>query len=248
MKHTLRYRQQDLELTEGRFLIGRAASCQLSLDDPLVSRNHAVISVSAAGVTIEDLGSRNGVTVNGERIAGVHEVKHGDQIAIGSQALVYLVRRDVPADTLVQSSSQRVQAFGLLGVLADKALALGRGDEAERLLGEQLNTVLAEVESGRPVPDDAVDRATEYALKLAMATGSGAWVDYIFRVYTAAQRPCPAAVVDELYTVLRKVQKVSLGALRDYVAVLRERSGSLGPAERFLVSRIEGLERLASAM
>jgi len=248
MKHTLRYRQQDLELPEGRFMIGRAASCQLSLDDPLVSRNHAVISVSAAGVTVEDLGSRNGVVVNGERIQGVHKVKHGDQIVIGSQELMYLLRRDVPADTLVQPATQRLQTFGLLGVLADKALALGRGDEAERLLGEQLHALLNDLEGGRPVHDESVDRATEYAIKLAAATGNGAWVDFIFRAYMAAQRPCPATVVDELYTVLRKVEKVNLGALRAYLAVLKEKAASLGPAERFLVSRIEGLERLASAM
>jgi hypothetical protein len=35
--------------------------------------------------------------------------------------------------------------------------------------------------------------------------------------------------------------------LRSYVAVLRERQQRFGPAERFLVQRIEGLERLAAA-
>ena len=229
-------------------MIGRAASCQLSLDDPLVSRNHAVISVTEHGVTVEDLGSRNGVKVNGERVEGAYKVNHGDQILIGGQELLYLFRRDVPADTLVQPATQRLQTFGLLGVLADKALALGRGEEAERLLGEQLNALLAEMESGRTVSNESVDRASEYSLKLASATLNGAWVDYIFRAYTAAQRPCPAVIVDELYTVLRKVPKVNLGLLRAYLAVLKEKSASLGPAERFVVNRIEGLERLASAM
>ena len=248
MKHTLRYRHQDLDLPEGKFMIGRAASCQLSLDDPLVSRNHAVISVSEAGVTVEDLGSRNGVKVNGARVEGVHKVTHGDQIMIGGQELLYLFRRDVPADTLVQPATQRLQTFGLLGVLADKALALGRGEEAERLLGDQLNALLAELEGGRSVSTESLDRACEYSLKLASATLNGAWVDYIFRAYSAAQRPCPATVVDELYTVLRKVQKVSLSGLRSYLAILKEKTASLGPAERFIVNRIEGLERLASAM
>jgi hypothetical protein len=248
MKHTLRYKHQDLELPPGKFMIGRAASCQLSLDDPLVSRNHAVISVSEDGVTVEDLGSRNGVRVNGDLVAGAHKVSHGDQIVIGSQELVYLFRRDAPADTLIQPATQRLQTFGLLGILADKALALGRGEEAERLLGEQLQALLAEMERGHFVQNEVVDRACEYSLKLAIATNDGAWVDYIFRVYTAAERPCPAAVVDELYNELRKVQKVSLTVLRAYLSVLKEKSLTLGPAERFVVSRIEGLERLASAM
>jgi hypothetical protein len=107
---------------------------------------------------------------------------------------------------------------------------------------------LAELEGGRSVSSESVDRACEYSLKLASATSNGAWVDYIFRAYGAAQRPCPASVVDELYTVLRKVEKVNLTGLRTYLAILKEKSASLGPAERFVVNRIEGLERLASAM
>lgn len=248
MKHTLRYRHQDLELPPGRFVIGRAASCQLSLDDPLVSRNHAVISVTEDGVIVQDLGSRNGVKVNGMRVEGPHKVKHGDQIMIGGQELVYLFRHDVPADTLIQPATQRVQTFGLLGILADKALALGRGDEAERLLGDQLHSLLADLESGRAPQGDTLERATEYSLKLASATGNGAWVDYIFRAYMAVERPCPAVVVDELYTVLRKVQNVNLTVLRSYLAVLKKNLAGLGPAERFLVSRLDGLERLAAAM
>ena len=42
MRFRLRYLQHDLELNEGTFAVGRNVSCQLSLDDPLVSRRHAV--------------------------------------------------------------------------------------------------------------------------------------------------------------------------------------------------------------
>ena len=80
-----------------------------------------------------------------------------------------------------------------------------------------------------------------------MATGNGRWVDYIFRLHSALGRPCPAPVVDELYSVLRKVKAVNLSVLRDYLEGLHELSGSFGPADRFLLSRIEGLERLAAA-
>ncbi|HEX7663979.1 MAG TPA: FHA domain-containing protein, partial [Polyangiaceae bacterium] len=38
--------------------MGRNASCQLSLDDPLVSRRHALIIVAGGQVTVQDLGSR----------------------------------------------------------------------------------------------------------------------------------------------------------------------------------------------
>ena len=49
MRFRLRYLQHDLELSEGQFAVGRNASCQLSLDDPLVSRRHALLSVARDG-------------------------------------------------------------------------------------------------------------------------------------------------------------------------------------------------------
>jgi len=47
--------------------------------------------------------------------------------------------------------------------------------------------------------------------------------------------------------VLLKVKAVNLTVLRDYLDGLHDRSASLGPADRFLLSRLEGLERLAAA-
>src|SRR5262245_27924712 len=63
MKYRLRYQQHDFELGDGQFVIGRGADCQLALDDGLVSRRHAMISVADEDVFVEDLDSRNGVKV-----------------------------------------------------------------------------------------------------------------------------------------------------------------------------------------
>jgi len=247
LKHVLRYRHHDIELSEGKFVIGRAAGCQLSLDDPLVSRHHAALTVEGKMVTVEDLGSRNGVKVNGDLISGRYSVQHNDQLVIGGQELKYLSRLDNMGVTLVQPATQRVPTFGLLGILADKAFALGRGDEAERLLTELLDQVLSDLEAGREVKPELFDRSTEYAMKLASATASARWVEYVFRAFGALRRPCPAGIVDELYTLVRRIDRLNLGALRTYIEVLRDNTGTLGPTERFLVSRIEGLERLAAA-
>ena len=247
MKHSLRYDDKDIELPPGEFVIGRAANCQLSLDDPLVSRNHATLTVTSDAVVLADLGSRNGVRVNNERIEGKRTLAHGDQISIGSQDMVLMSRRELAADTLIQAPTQRAATFGLLGILADKALAMGRGEEAEKLLFEQLDQLLVDAQRGVNVITDTLERASEYALKLAVATSHGRWVDYIFRLHAAVGRTVPGPVVDELYTVMRKVKAVNLTVLRDYLEGLRELSASLGPADRFLLSRLEGLERLAAA-
>ncbi|HYQ41008.1 MAG TPA: FHA domain-containing protein [Polyangiaceae bacterium] len=247
MRHSLRYNDHDIDLPPGEFVIGRAASCQLSLDDPLVSRNHATLTVTPEAVVVADLGSRNGVRVNSDRIEGKRALTHGDQISIGNQDMTLLSRRELVADTLIQGPNSRASTFGLLGILADKALAMGRGEEAEKLLFELLDQLLVDAQRGVTITTETLERASEYALKLAIATSHGRWVDYIFRLHAAMGRMCAGPIVDELYTVLRKVKAVNLAVLREYLAGLHELSRHLGPADRFLLSRLEGLERLAAA-
>jgi len=83
----LRYASEDIELSVGDFTLGRAADCRLLLRDALVSRRHAVLHVEESRVLVEDLSSRNGVLVNGAKIKGPVELRHGDRIAIGGQEL-----------------------------------------------------------------------------------------------------------------------------------------------------------------
>ncbi|MFZ6185386.1 FHA domain-containing protein [Nannocystis pusilla] len=103
MGFRLRYLAHELELPLGDFVIGRSTECQLSLDDPLVSRRHAVLSVGSDGVTIEDLGSRNGVYINGLKIARETSLKDGDKITIGSQEMVLLARSSLARSSLARN-------------------------------------------------------------------------------------------------------------------------------------------------
>ena len=68
-------------------LVGRSRECDVVLEDSNVSRNHARIAFTGEGAwTIEDLGSTNGVLVNGARIKGVHEIAAGDRVELGTVA------------------------------------------------------------------------------------------------------------------------------------------------------------------
>ena len=49
-------------------MIGRSAACHVSIEDPLVSRQHARVSIDGDSATIEDLGSRNGLLIGGRPI------------------------------------------------------------------------------------------------------------------------------------------------------------------------------------
>ena len=71
----------------GETLLGRSPYCSIVLSDARCSREHAAIRVTAAGPTIQDLGSRNGTRVNGELLTGVKQLAPGDRIEIGSQRI-----------------------------------------------------------------------------------------------------------------------------------------------------------------
>jgi predicted component of type VI protein secretion system len=289
MPFRLRHLQHNFELGIGEFAIGRSADCQLSLDDPLVSRKHALLVVRPDSVVIKDLGSRNGVVVNGIKIDTSRVLINGDRVLIGSQELTLLAvqgssrenqqvfRRHVGAQTLSsfaarpstpgssltpgaesiparispeagkEATSNRVNSFPLLSTLADKALALGRPEEAERILASLMTEVLSNAQRGDVLPTETVDQAAQYGVRLAGATAKGSWVDYVVALYAAVRRPCPGPIVDELHGVVRKTNTVDLASLRAYVDLLRAASIGFGPAERFLVQRIEGLERLVAS-
>jgi len=71
--------------------IGRELKNDLILDDPRVSRYHAVAHKTAEGVTFRDLGSGNGVFVNGHRITPNVDIKltENTQIKLGSSTLTF---------------------------------------------------------------------------------------------------------------------------------------------------------------
>ncbi|CAA9252629.1 MAG: hypothetical protein AVDCRST_MAG77-2273 [uncultured Chloroflexi bacterium] len=62
--------------------IGRDGQSAVCLNSPYVSRHHARIERRAGGVWLVDLGSRNGVAVNGKRVVGDVALRPGDVIAI----------------------------------------------------------------------------------------------------------------------------------------------------------------------
>lgn len=244
MKFVLRHGPREIPLPLGRFVIGRAETCELPLDDPLVSRQHAALEVTHDGVVASDLGSRNGIKVNGVRVEAPRRLAPGDELGVGNHTFTVNIGREAMTDTMEMASTQRLPVFGLIGILGDKALALGRADEAERLLGPQIELLLEEARDGRRVDAVTLDQASSLSLRLAAVVESGKWIDVVFRLHRILRRTCSTAVVDELYTVFRKVRQPSLVELREYLGVLHEIENGLGPADRFLVRRLEGLERL----
>jgi pSer/pThr/pTyr-binding forkhead associated (FHA) protein len=65
-------------------LLGRDGDVAVWLESPSVSRHHARIRVSGTDATIEDLGSKNGTYLRGERLATPSPLTDGDEIRLGS--------------------------------------------------------------------------------------------------------------------------------------------------------------------
>lgn len=93
--YLLRYGGRDIELPEGDIILGRSRRSGVRIEDDSVSRNHALLSIRAGKVTVRDLGSSNGLFVNGKRSGRESLVQNGDVIGMGT-ATVSL--RIVPPD------------------------------------------------------------------------------------------------------------------------------------------------------
>lgn len=74
-------------LPPGHYTLGRAAQCEIRIDSPRVSRQHAEIVVTDSHVTLRDLSSVNGVFVDGVRIDQSRELASGDRFVIGELEL-----------------------------------------------------------------------------------------------------------------------------------------------------------------
>lgn len=298
---------QTIELRTGTVQVGRSSACHVVLDDALVSRRHAQFVIARGTVTLEDLGSVNGVFLNTRRLKEPEQLRDGDRVQVGKAEFVLraseaqdrprearraaetLHNIEIPTELLRRQSVAREQgkaadtaappplppepepsagrgkrrsrapesgdgeeptrerdAMDLLGMVADKVLVLGRGDEAERIMSNMLNNVLMDARASGSVTPRSAERAVAYALKLAEASGRARWIDYVFELYLSIKRPLPAPVVDQLYTLVRKVNGTSLTTLRTYLTTLQGLAHQFGPSERFVLQRLEGLERVAA--
>lgn len=73
---------------EGTVELGRGGGGSAELSDPTISRRHARLVIDqAGGLSIEDLGSRNGTLVNGRLITGVETLSVGDVIDVGDTTI-----------------------------------------------------------------------------------------------------------------------------------------------------------------
>lgn len=144
-------------------VIGRAENATVQLRDSLVSRTHARIVRRPEGRVVEDLGSRHGTWVNGQRIARAR-VDYGDQIRVGGTVLL-LAHRDPLEEKLLER--EQLEILGRLGA--------GMVHDMNNLLAISLASagwLASFLEDPTPSPSDLLEaRACVASITTATARG-----------------------------------------------------------------------------
>ncbi|HEU0030162.1 MAG TPA: ATP-binding protein [Kofleriaceae bacterium] len=123
-------------------VIGRADTCQIRVDDPMVSASHATIEKRPDGTfQIRDLNSRRGTYVGSRKVTEA-ALRDGDELLIGAARLRF--EDDRPIAQGSQSGSQSTSAMQeelvRLRAIVELGRAIGVEHDLERLLGRVLDT------------------------------------------------------------------------------------------------------------
>ncbi len=264
-RYRLRSADADIALTDGRFFVGRGRECQLVLDDPLVSRRHAVLFVDGGRVTVEDLGSRNGTLVNGARIEAAVMLEEGDRLTIGVHQLTLVAgargreRKQTvghgfpsgayerPAPTVrppapvADEATRSISIFGMLIGACERALVQGDVRDAETSAGNLVVSLRAEILRGRSPDDRTMGALVSICLGLAAVTGSARWLERLFEVFGAARRVMDAETIDHVHEEVLRQGFVVDAALEAYLARLRLGTPCFTDDQQRLVARLEEL-------
>jgi pSer/pThr/pTyr-binding forkhead associated (FHA) protein len=245
-----------VELLPGLTVVGRSRTCHIPIPDPQISRRHATFSNNGREVHVRNVSQTNGLRVNGVLIEGdtARLLALGDRVMLGSHEIELcglgdycpsfeptqssLLSEPTPSDPVNRSSTLMT-----LARVAEKYFVLGQAREAERILRPLLEGLLRFCESGHdPGPGD-VELATDLVLRIAEEHRSGEWINYTFELFTALRRLMTPEQVERLCRIAPESQGVKMTAFRAYLEVLGKVADRLGPKERFLVRRIQGLEK-----
>jgi hypothetical protein len=287
-RYRLRFLLQEFDLPRGETLIGRSSECQVTIEDPLVSRQHARIVVGEDECVVEDLGSRNGVRVNGSPIKGKAALKDGDRLRIGTQELVFCrvepvasanakttgflrhctaCRLPYPREMVAcpscgstdqteeetlsgqfGSSSQGAWSVQLLIEVLEKAIAMGRTQDAERLLRRATAQVEERILSGERVDPKQLQALSMVAAKMSLELGEATWGSWVAQIHRRTSTVPASPVVDSLAGLLERFPDEMEQALGDLAAHCRDSVTELSEEDARSLARLEQLRTGATSM
>jgi hypothetical protein len=283
-RYRLRFLLQEFDLPRGLTVIGRSLDCNLTIEDPLVSRQHARIVVDDEGGVVEDLGSRNGVRVNGIAVHAPTPLRDGDRVRIGTQDFVFCrvdptgkghskttgvlrlcanCRLPYPREMVAcpnceateqtdeetlsgsfGSENQTAWSVQLLVEALERAIALGRVSDAERIVRRATAQVEEVVAAGGVVDGKALASLAMQAAGAAQVTNDPTWGLWVFDIYRRTGRVPPVEVVDRLGEFVALHPAVARGALAELLDSLHGSARNGASAELEALMRLQQMRRL----
>lgn len=211
--------------------------CWLTLDDDLASRFHARFHVGAESLEIEDLNSRNGTFLNGEKVDGRVPLKDGDQLRIGREVIAVIgpgqgTTKRGGGDDLRRTigPGEETQFPNLIGQLVEKSLSMGKTKDAERYALALTNQLMsAKVDGDHPTAVSCI----KCLIALAEKTSSGVWLDRVFKLHAVHGWVMSGPVLVDLRRTLNFIPRVPGSGIEDYEQALRamQREGTEIPPD-----------------
>ena len=132
-------------------------------------------------------------------------------------------------------NQNRGSAYRLFWGLSDRVLAMGRVDEAERMMGPRLNEMLTRAQNGE-VPEEAVIiDVLRRALKLATSTKKDLWFAWIFDFARVSKHKMQLQLLDDIYAQVFVVRPAIGGKIVAYAQTVEDET---------IVVRLATLRRL----
>jgi pSer/pThr/pTyr-binding forkhead associated (FHA) protein len=260
----IKYRSRRLQVQPGEYLIGRSRSCHVIIDDDLVSRKHARLTLEGnRSLFLSDLGSCNGVFLNGKRIGLERRVLvNNDIFTVGSEELLVCVDDSEqsalteglneschlllkPSGLSMPERTETTNDLDLIGAVAERALQAGHPSDAEKLLEMHLRAALLDAQGAMRTTTRVRQKAFDYALLLVEATGRGEWFDYAIDLLCAEKALCSHEQFTKLQKAAAQVPCIDVRRLKRYISILRSETRTMaGIKMASLIDELAGqLER-----
>lgn len=133
--------------------------------------------------------------------------------------------------------------LAIIRPLAEKAIALGKIDEADRFLRSALETLLEEARQ-REIPEDNFEFGVESALKLIGGARWQEWIAWLFELHASQRRVMKIDRVELLQQKASERGYSNVRPLEGYLKTLAQSGRSYTPSERFAVNRLESFLRM----
>ncbi len=268
---TIEVQGQTIELDAGDYLIGRSPQCRICVSDPCISRQHALVVVGGSdGPLIEDLGSRNGLVVNGTRVQ-THVLKAGDAVQLGKESLRVVrchagmpesLEKPMPSETATdrrhaeETVPTRLDELELEGALRSAALdaqaiAVLTRDTARYCaipgilsrFQAKVHKVMVLLESGeQPAPPaELVENCMRACIKVAHHKNEAQWLGLAGEILSRNRELVSTSLINLLADVAASVGGLKSVHVASYLANLNRGTPYFSPGDRYRLMRLKRL-------